>query len=185
MRALLAVLLLLPAAVAAFDVPPGYELQKLDTTEGSIAKPKGWYYSHFGKNKSLHWIVAKEDPKAGPYKTGLRIQFVPEATRATGGIPPRQFVERFIAQKRQSAEVKRTCPPADTGGFMRRCLETVEGPYRILYSLFWSDEKDAIVVTVFGAPTGEWEQAHRIAERMNEFELIGAGFWKNHRDAKK
>lgn len=175
--------LLLPALCAAIDVPPGYELQKLDTTEGSIAKPKGWYYSHSVSKNSLNWIIAKEDPKAGPYRTGFRIQLVPDATKAAG-VPPRQFVERFIAQKQQSAEVKRSCPTVNTGEFMRRCLETIEGPYRILYSLFWSEEKDTIVVTIFGAPVEEWDKARLIADRMNEFELIGAGFWKE-KDAKK
>jgi len=178
MRVLLAALMLVANLCRAdIVVPPGYELQKLDTTEGSIAKPKGWFYSHSADKFSLTWVLAKEDPRAGRYQTGLRIQFVPNAT-AAGKVPPDQFVENFIAQKQRTAEVKRACPAAKLGQFMRRCLETIEGPHRILYSLFWSHELDALVVTIFGAPVADWETARHIADRMNEFELLGADFWR-------
>lgn len=178
MRSLRVALLALPALCAALEVPPGYELQKLDTTEGRIARPKGWFYLHRADKLSLHWVLSKEDTRQGAgYHTGMRIQFTPAATQAAK-MPPGQFVERFIAQKQQSAEVKRTCAAERVGQFQRRCLETVEGQYRILYSLFWSEELDAIVVTTFGAPAGEWEQARHIADRMNEFELLGDDFWK-------
>jgi hypothetical protein len=178
MRALLLGAVLLPALCAALEVPPGYELQKLDTTEGRIAKPKGWHYVHRADKFSLHWVLSKEDTQLGSgYRTGMRIQFTPAATQATK-MRPGQFIERFIAQKQQAVEVKRACPAATVGQFQRRCLETVEGPYRILYSLFWSDELDAIVISTFGAPAGEWAEASRIADRMNEFELLGEDFWK-------
>lgn len=162
---------------AEIVVPPGFELQVLDTTQGRIAKPKGWFYSHSADKFSLSWILAKEDPKAGRYETGFRIQFVPNATDAAK-LPLEQYVDRFIAQRQQSAEVKRLCSAQRVGQFLRRCLETIEGPHRILYSLFWSQELDALVVTIFGAPVAEWEQARYIADRMNEFELLGADFWK-------
>jgi len=179
MRTATAIALVLIASLCRADVvvPPGFELQKLDTTEGHIAKPKGWFYSHSADKFSLSWILAKEDPKAGPYQTGFRIQFVPNAT-AAGKVAPEQFVARFIAQKQQSADVKRACPAVKVGQFIRRCLETIEGPHRILYSLFWSGELDALVITIFGAPVDEWETARHIADRMNEFELLGANFWK-------
>jgi len=175
--ALLALLLIAGTCRADVVVPPGYELQKLDTTQGKIAKPKGWFYSHSADKFSLTWTLAKEDPKAGPYQTGFRIQFVPDATKAAK-VPPDAFVERYIAQKQQTVDVKRQCPAVKVGQFMRRCLETIEGPHRILYSLFWSRELDALVVTIFGAPSGEWEQARHIADQMNEFELLGEDFWK-------
>jgi hypothetical protein len=179
MKVLAAALLIFFAGLcrAEIVVPPGFELQKLDTTQGRIAKPKGWFYSHAADKFSLRWTIAREDPNAGPYQTGFRIQFVPDATKAAK-VPPERFVENFIAQKLQSADVKRQCPAVKVGQFLRRCLETVEGPHRILYSLFWSQELDAIVVTIFGAPVAEWEKARHIADRMNEFELLGADFWK-------
>jgi hypothetical protein len=179
MRILLAALCLLAVPCRAdIVIPPGYELQILDTTKGRIAKPRGWFYVHRSDKFSLHWVISKEDTKLGSgYRTGLRIQFTPNATQAAK-LAPAQFVERFIAQKQQTSEVKRNCPTTRIAQFQRRCLETVEGAYRILYSLFWSEELDAIVVTTFGAPTGDWEQAGQIADRMNEFELLGEDFWK-------
>jgi hypothetical protein len=176
--ALLALLLVACTCQADIVIPPGYELQILDTTKGRIAKPRGWFYLHRSDKFSLHWVISKEDMKlGGGYHTGLRIQFTPNASQAAK-VAPAQFVERFIAQKQQAAEVKRTCPTTKIAQFQRRCLETVEGAYRILYSLFWSEELDAIVVTTFGAPIGDWEQASQIADRMNEFELLGEDFWK-------
>ncbi len=176
---LVAAVALLPAPAAAeVVVPPGYELQVLDTTQGRIAKPKGWFYVHRADKFSLHWVLSKEDTRLGQgYRTGFRIQFTPAATQAAK-MPPAQFVERFIAQKQGSAQVVDQCAATRQGQFQRRCLETVEDGFHILYSLFWSEELDALVVTTFGAPAGEWEQARRIADRMNEFELLGADFWK-------
>jgi hypothetical protein len=179
MRSLLIFLSLLAAPCQAdIVIPPEFELQILDTTKGRIARPKGWFYVHRADKLSLHWVLSKEDTKLGAgYQTGMRIQFTPAASQAAK-MAPAQFVERFVAQKQQSAEVKRSCPTTRVAQFQRRCLETVEGAFRILYSLFWSEELDAIVVTTFGAPTGEWDQARKIADRMNEFELLGEDFWK-------
>jgi hypothetical protein len=53
------------------------------------------------------------------------------------------------------------------------CLEIEEGPYRVLYSLFWgADGLDVAVVSVVGAPKEEWQRYQPIFEHMAAFEVI-------------
>jgi hypothetical protein len=57
--------------------------------------------------------------------------------------------------------------------FVRMCLETEEGPYRVLYSLFWGAAGlDVAVVSVAGAPKEEWQRYQPVFERMAAFEII-------------
>lgn len=156
----------------------GFEWQKLDITEGSVQKPKGWFYAHSTDGKSITWTLSKEDARAGqPYKTGFRIQFIPSAAGVLNS-PVEKFVDRFVEQKKSAAQVIRLCPPTTEGDHTRRCLETVEGPFRILYTLIWSEKMDSLVVTTFGTPVAEWEGMRPVADRMSMFTLLGENFWK-------
>jgi len=172
-------------AETSFSVPEGFELQRLDVTEGRIAKPKGWFYDYGTDKNSIMWTISKEDSKKGPYKTGLRIQFIPAVSRAAQ-TTPQLFVEQFLADKKKTEKVVRDCPSRPAGVFARVCLETLEsadsfGPdikFHTLYSLFWSNEKDAIVFTIFMTPESNWEEERHNADQMAEFELLGENLWK-------
>lgn len=154
-----------------------FERQKLDVTEGSVQKPKDWFYSHGTDGKSITWTLSKEDARAGqPYKTGFRIQFIPSAV-AVLKMPAEQFVANFIEQKKTAAQVLRNCPRTTQGDHARRCLETIEGPFHILYSLIWSEKLDHLVVTTFGTPIADWEAMRPVADRMSMFTLLGEEFW--------
>jgi hypothetical protein len=55
-------------------VPEGYVLQVLGATDGRIARPKDWFYTNHGTPSGWLWTFSAEEPKAGEYETGLRIQ---------------------------------------------------------------------------------------------------------------
>jgi hypothetical protein len=155
-----------------------FERQRLEVTEGSVEKPRHWFYSHRTDGKSITWTLSKEDSRAGqPYQTGFRIQFIPSAA-AVLKMPPERFAENLIEQKKAAAQVIRHCPRTVEGDQMRRCIETIEGPFRILYSLIWSEKLDHLVVTTFGTPVSDWETLRPVAERMSTFTLLGEAFWK-------
>lgn len=167
------------ATVSAAENPRStiFERQRLDVTEGSVQKPRDWFYSHRTDGKSITWTLSKEDSRAGqPYKTGFRIQFIPSAVTVLK-IPAEQFVANFIEQKQTAVQVIRHCPRATEGDHMRRCIETIEGPFHILYSLIWSEKLDHLVVTTFGTPVADWEAMRPVADRMSMFNLVGEKFW--------
>ena len=57
--------------------------------------------------------------------------------------------------------------------FTRICLETKEGPYHIIYSLFWgSNGMDIAVVSIAGTTNELWQTYAPTFDKMNAFELI-------------
>jgi hypothetical protein len=170
---------------SAITAPDGYELQILDVTYGSIAKPKGWFYKYFTDKHSVVWTFSKEDTNFGSYLTGMRIQFVPGLSRQSKKTP-QELAEQFISQKRDSATILNECQTTHDDDFQRKCIETREiitttsgqVDFHILYSVFWSKTKDSIVLTTFGAPDAEWEKVRPIVDVMARFKLVGKDFWK-------
>lgn len=179
-------LTVLPLAHAAADdiaVPDGFVLQPLVETDGQIARPKDWFFSSQGTPSGWLWTLSKEDPAKGPYKTGLRIQLLAGVAQGTGK-SREQFVQTFIAGKRSTSQVVRTCPASEIGDFHRQCLEVLEpaqppsakGQFRVLYSLMWGKELDMVVVSTFGAPPQDWQAVAPIADAMAAFRIIGPRF---------
>jgi hypothetical protein len=79
----------------------------------------------------------------------------------------------FIEKKRKEAkQIFHECEPEDQGLFSRVCLQTEEGPYRILYSAFWANGSDIVVVSTAGTKTEEWGKYSEIFDQMSNFELI-------------
>ena len=112
------------------------------------------------------WTLAKENPRKGSYDTGFRIQYFLNVREATGKTPE-QFIEEFLETKRKEAkQIPRDCSPRIEESFTRVCLETEEGPYHILYSLFWNNVGDSAVVTVAGAKKNEWPKYGPIFDQM-------------------
>ena len=61
----------------------------------------------------------------------------------------------------------------DQGLFTRIALETEEGPYHILYSLFWGNNNlDIAVTTVAGTTKDRWEIFAPTFDKIRSFELI-------------
>ena len=103
MRALLFACLvfcsLLSHAENDFLIPDGYVLQRLDPTDGRIAKPKDWFYESSGTQSGWLWTLSAEDPSKGGYETGLRIQLlvgIEKVTKHSTEI----FAQSFLQQKR-------------------------------------------------------------------------------------
>ncbi len=154
------------------SVPDDFELQLLEPLGGKILRPKNWYYTEGHRDPSYNWIISKEDVRKGPYDTGVRIQTLVGIQKETGQ-SPKDFVLDFYEQKKNSVQkVYKTCDPQDQGLFTRICLEVDEGAYRILYSLFWGNRVDLVVVSTAGAKKEDWPTYEPIFNRMAAFELI-------------
>jgi hypothetical protein len=165
-------------ATGALEIPEGFELQVLEPAGGRIARPANWFYRERHSGGSHVWIISREDPDLGPYQTGMKIQLLIDVTDLTGWTP-RDFVAHIVSQKRAHTKVIRHCGEEPVGLFLRQCLETEEaadfspsGAFRIVYSLFYNDELDVVVLNIFGAPTDAWDEASVLLGAMSEFELI-------------
>lgn len=153
-------------------VPPGFVLQKLDPVGGEILRPKDWFFREEHSGPSLTWIVSKEKSSNGAYETGVRIQLLVGVQKGTGKTP-KEFVHNFIAQKRKTAaKMIDECKPTDQGLFTRVCLQTIEGPHHILYSLFWGNSADIVGVVIAGAKKEEWSKYAETFDRMSEMKII-------------
>ena len=161
------------ARVAA-TVPEGFVMQILEPTGGSIPRPKDWFYKESHSGASYVWTISREDiSKGDPYTTGVRIQtFI--GVKENTGKTPKEFILEFIAsKKKEAARVIETCEERDQGMFTRACLQTEEGPYRILYSLFWGNNNlDMAVVSISGTTKDLWETYSPTFDKMGPFELI-------------
>jgi hypothetical protein len=181
--ALLAALLVSPLHAQEFPAPPvGFRTQVMDPTDGRINMPADWSYKSGGTQNGWLWTFAKDRNATNGYDTGFSIQLFLQV-RQFSQSSPQAFAQGFLQQKRVSARVVRDCPPSEVGGYSRQCVETVENlqrglrtrAFRLLYSVFWSNERDQVIVTAFGAPETDWPKLEGTLNTMSEFQLTGAG----------
>lgn len=153
--------------------PDGFIYQELDPLGGRALRPKDWFYASHHNQSSFLWIFSKEDlDKTKSYTTGVRIQMLLGVKKSTG-MSAKEFIADFVAKKKKSADkVHKTCEAVKQTFFTRMCLETEEGPHRILYSLFWSDEVDMMVVSIAGTTLELWGSNTAIFDTMNQFEPL-------------
>lgn len=160
-----------------FQTPPTeFVTQILEPTGGEIERPKDWFYSEGGTNSGYIWTISKEDlAKEKQYLTGVRIQMIVGIKEKTGK-SPEQFIRDFIsAKEKQADEVVDSCEPKEQQFFTRICLQTEEGPFRILYSLFWGNgDLDMAVITIAGTPKDLWAVYASTFDQMSTLELIDA-----------
>lgn len=150
-----------------------YVTQILEPTGGRIERPKNWFYAESHQGSVYAWTLSREDTKGNrPYTTGVRIQTLVGVQAGTGKTA-KQFILDFVASKKSEAKVIKTCSETDQGLFTRVCLETEEGPYHILYSLFWgSNGMDVAVVSISGTTKDLWKVYAPTFDKMSRFELI-------------
>ncbi|MEM1060190.1 MAG: hypothetical protein AAGK14_13155 [Verrucomicrobiota bacterium] len=175
----LALLLALEAEAAEVEpeetVPAGYVAQILEPTGGRILRPEDWHYQERHRGKRYDWVIAQEDLEAnkGRYQTGVRIQCFIDIEENTALTPKQFMLAEYQKVKAKADRVVRYCEEQEDGIFTRICLETIEGPYHILYSYFWmSSGGDLAVVTIAGAPKEEWDNHRETFDTMQSFELI-------------
>ena len=159
-------------ATAQETIPDGFVMQVLEPTGGKILRPKDWFYTESHNGPSYTWILSKEDPRKSRYDTGVRIQTLIGVEKGTGK-SPKTFVLDFLSQKEKEVQrIYKTCDARDQGLFTRVCLEADEGDYRILYSLFWGNNIDVVVVSIAGAKKADWSKYSDVFDLMSSFELI-------------
>jgi hypothetical protein len=159
--------------------PEGFEVRDFGPIGGQIIIPRGWFVSQGTRGTQYLFTVSKEDlAVTGHYETGWRIQWIAEVSK-TAKITATQAVQYNIDRKKASEEVVRECDLEKSGEFNRRCLETLSPvpskpgmKYHIIYSFFWSDEKDMMVAGTFGAPMEEWDSAAKIYRVIKDFKLL-------------
>jgi hypothetical protein len=154
--------------------PDGFVVQVLEPTGGKILRPKDWFYSEGHRDFTYMWTISREDASnARPYVTGVRIQAY-IGIKEKAGVSAKDFILDFAGQTKTNAEkVLSSCAESDQGLFSRICIETEEGPYHIMYSLFWgNDNLDIAVISISGTTKELWATYARTFERMSAFELI-------------
>jgi hypothetical protein len=152
--------------------PTEFVTQILEPTGGKLLRPKDWFYTESHNESSYTWIISREDASKARYTTGLRIQMIVGVKKGTGKTP-KKFVLDYIAQKKkEAAKVVSSCGETTQDMFMRVCLETEEGPYHILYSMFWNDKVDWVVVTTAGTRKDLWSTFDPTFQKIGRFELI-------------
>lgn len=153
--------------------PTEFVSQVLEPTGGKVARPKDWFYTESHRPTSYTWIISREEATKSAYTTGVRIQTLMGVKEGTGK-SPKEFVLDFIANKKKEAiKVINTCEEKEQGLFTRICIETEEGPYHILYSLFWGNNNlDIVVISVAGTTQELWSTYAPAFDRMGSFELI-------------
>ena len=151
---------------------PGFVWQVLNPLGGEIQRPKGWFYTESHRAPSYSWILSREDASKGPYTTGMRIQMIVGVQEKTGK-SPKEFVLDFAKKKKVDAEkVVKSCSETERETFTRMCLETEEGPHHILYSLFWGNKIDMVVVSISGTTKELWEMYSSTFDEMSDFRLL-------------
>jgi len=154
--------------------PTEFVLQVLEPTGGKIQRPKDWFYAEGHRGSVYMWTLSREDTTGNkPYTTGVRIQLFAQIREGTGKTAKQFILDFTTAKKKEATKVIKTCGEQDQGLFTRICLETEEGPYHIIYSLFWgNDDMDIAVVSISGTTTELWETYASTFDKMNAFELI-------------
>jgi hypothetical protein len=66
-------LLVIPQNAAQSSPIDGFVEQVLEPTGGKVQRPVTWFYKEAHSDRKWVWIIAKEDPGVGPYKTGINI----------------------------------------------------------------------------------------------------------------
>lgn len=155
--------------------------QILEPTGGKIMKPKSWFYSESQNGSGYVWTISKENVSTkGFYDTGVRIQLLADVEKGTGKTP-KQFIRDFYEEKKKKVNsVVTSCPAVNQGLFSVMCLETIESvpfaggikEYHILYSLFWGNNIDIVVISVAGTFESEWNKYQPIFNQMRVFEII-------------
>ncbi len=161
------------ATAVAETAPTEFVTQVLEPTGGKIQRPKDWFYSEGHHGPVYSWTLSREDTSGNrPYITGVRIQTFTGVKKGTGKTA-KQFILDFVAAKKKEAtKVIKTCDEKEQPPFTRICMETEEGPYHILYSLFWGTNIDVAVVSIAGTQKELWETYAPVFDKMSTFELI-------------
>lgn len=161
------------ASIAAQTAPSKFVVQILEPTGGKIERPSEWFYAEAHSGPVYRWTLSREDTSGNrPYTTGVRIQaFI--GVKQGAGKTAKEFVLQFAEAKKMEGKIIKSCPEFDQGLFTRTCLETEEGPNRILYSLFWgSNDLDIAVISIAGTTKELWQTYSSTFNRMSTFELI-------------
>jgi hypothetical protein len=156
-------------------LPAGFVTQILEPLGGKILRPKDWFYSEGHRESVLMWTISREDMSGNrPYTTGFRIQAFIGVEEHTGQTAKELILDWVAAKQSEAITIVSTCEAEEQYLFTRMCLETEEGPYHIMYSLFWGtdDDLDIAVITIAGTTKELWETYAPTFDMMGAFELI-------------
>lgn len=174
LKILIAILLSSSLLLATDEIPEGFVMQDMEPSGGKILRPKDWFYVEGHRANVWMWTISKEDTKNGEigYDTGVRIQAMLDVEKKTGK-SPKVFIEEFFEQKKKSAaKVHKVIEPIDQGIMTRIGIEVTQGDHRIMYSLFWGNEIDLVVISIAGTEVANWDKHSETFNTMSVFELI-------------
>jgi len=171
---IIAVVLSYVTSAFAGEQPTEFITQVLEPTGGKILRPKEWFYVEHHHGPVFRWTISREDTTGNQdYLTGVSIQAFMHVKEGTGKTAER-FLRDFAAERTKAAtKVIKTCKAQEQGLFVRMCLETEEGRFHTLYSLFWgSNGMDLAVVSIAGSPKELWDTYAPTFDKMSAFEMI-------------
>jgi hypothetical protein len=165
---------------AELEAPAGFETRDFGPLGGQILVPKNWHVSQGSNATNYTLLMSKDLPEpSGRYETGWRIQWVVGISKSMAAATPAKVVQYNISKKKASEHVLKECDAERLGEFSRQCLETLapvpnkpDKKYRIIYTFFWSDEKDMLIVGTFGSPEEEWPETAKIYQVIKDFKLV-------------
>jgi hypothetical protein len=156
------------------EAPTKFVTQVLKPTQGTILRPKDWFYAEKHLGPQNMWTLSLEDPAAAkPYQTGLSIQtfsgFKPPETKT----PKQLMLEIHDHFVKTATKVLFTCEPKDQGVYTFTCMETEERGFHIRYAFFWGSHEESIAVLVTaGAPIKLWDKYAPTFDKMGAFEHL-------------
>jgi len=159
--------------------PAGFVKQHLKAIGGTILKPKEWFFNETSQPAGYTWILSKENPSVSNYVTGMKIQLLVGIKSGTGKTP-KEFAENFLKSKESSFKIIHKYPQTTQNIFSRKGIEVedklkLNGKkelYHIVYSAFWNNKNDMLIVVTYGTTKKLWSKYKDIFHTMARFKLL-------------
>ena len=171
-------LILISLSAHAESIPSGYTKEDLRPLGGEILVPESWYFRGGATNNGFMYVLSKEQNEDDSYETGFRIQGIINI-KDSGLSPVQATAYNWKRFKDSAKEIIKECDEEQAGVFRKTCLEVIQNnpnnpddDFHIIYSFFWSDELDMIVIGIFGAPESTWPEAENIYNTIKDFVLF-------------
>lgn len=162
----LSLLLALPTAGAATDVPPaGYRWQVSEAAAASVLVPDGWFVKEEAADGTAALFVTKEDIAAtGEFRTGLTLNTISGVKRRTGA-PASRYAVAFLTEALKGNDELTSFVQEGDGSVAIGLRVRNDRIGRIVhYFVVASDRSDTMHLFFFEAPTEEWDAAWAVGE---------------------
>ena len=164
------------------EIPTEFIMRELMPFHGRVNAPKDWFF----RQRGYAWIISKEDSEYGQaYLTGMKIEFFPGVKKHSGQTAEATAVANYRRLRGLSKSVVRTWEPTRMGLFTRYGIELEDDRFHVIYSFFYDNDLDMMVVSTVGAPKSQWEAYSPTFGKMTDFTLMDLEAIRRDRDGRK